>query len=129
MEEVMNILFLGGDKRYRFMIEDLSKGNTVYQIGFKNMDNIKIDNIDLSKFDVVLFPISGLSENLEIKSESGLIKLPKEIFNNIDKNTKFFTGLKTKTLLEVLPKEQVISFLDYEEVEKENNLLTVLRST
>ena len=57
----------------------------------------------------------------------GLIKLSKNIFENINKNTKFFTGLKTKKLLELIPKEQLISFLDYEEVKKENDLLTIER--
>ena len=59
----MNILFLGGDKRYKFMMEDLSKKDNISQIGFEAMpQNIveeNIDTLDLSKFDVVIFPISG----------------------------------------------------------------------
>lgn len=125
----MNILFLGGDKRYKFMMDDLSKKDNVSQIGFETMSrNIveeNIDNLDLSKFDVVIFPISGISEKLEIKSEKGLIKLPIQIFDNINDTTLFFTGLKTKKLLELVPNSRLISFLDDEEVEKLNNSLTV----
>ena len=147
----MNILFLGGDKRYVYMAKALEEKSEVNMIGLdasldkefnqnmntdtkaKNMhaDNksksVNISDIDLSKYDIVIFPISGINDNLEIKSMQGLIKLSKNIFENINKNTKFFTGLKTKKLLELIPKEQLISFLDYEEVKKENDLLTIER--
>ncbi len=129
----MNILFLGGDKRYSFMMEDLSNDENVFQIGFNNTNsNIikeEIDTLDLSKFDVVLFPISGINDNLEIKAPSGIIKLPENIFKNINENTIFFTGLKTKKLLELIPSSQIISFLDDNEVEKVNNDLTVRRNS
>ena len=124
----MNILFLGGDKRYKYMMEDLSEKHNVHQIGFKDVDtHIETYKIDLSKYDIVIFPMNGINDNLEVKSELGLIKLSHDIFENINKNTKFLTGLKTKKLLEFLPKEQIISFLDYKEVQKANNLLTVDR--
>lgn len=74
MEEVMNILFLGGDKRYKYMMKALSKKATIYQIGFKNIEDSNIylenlENLDLSKFDIILFPISGINDNQEIKTE------------------------------------------------------------
>ena len=69
----MDILFLGGDKRYKFIMDDLSKNHSVYQIGFKGVSNevhsVNLDNLSLSKFDVVLFPISGINDNFEIKTE------------------------------------------------------------
>lgn len=147
----MNILFLGGDKRYIYMAKALERKYKVDMIGFdaylkeelkqnnteleaenthintRRSRAVSISDIDLSKYDIVIFPISGINDNLKIKSVNGLIKLPKSIFENINKNTKFFTGLKTKKLLELIPKEQLISFLDYEEVKKENDLLTIER--
>ena len=154
----MNILFLGGDKRYIYMAKALNKKHHVYMIGFnysefnqnsdaymKNennfLNNANINNsnksigveflndinIDLSNYDIVIFPISGINDNLEIKSPQGMINLSKNIFENINKNTKFFTGLKSKKLLELIPKEQLISFLDYDEVKKENDFLTIER--
>ena len=123
----MNILFLGGDKRYKLMIEDLAQSEKIYQIGFKNVvtKESNIEDINLTDFDVVLFPITGLSNNLEIKTEQGLIRLPEKIFENINPDTLFFTGLKTNKLLKLIPHSQLISFLDDKEVEDANNSLTV----
>ena len=125
----MNILFLGGDKRYKYMINDLSDTENVSEIGFEILsDNVykeNLDTLDLSKYDVVLLPISGISDNMEIKSEIGAIKLSENIFKNINEDTLFFTGLKTKKILEFIPKDQIISFLDDDEVESINNALTV----
>lgn len=131
MEEVMNILFLGGDKRYRYMIAELAKRHKVYQIGFNNTEDVKelnITNINLSEFDIVIFPISGLNEKQEIKCEKGNIYLSDKFFSNISEKTIFYTGIKTKKLLELIPEKQIISFLDYEEVKETNDNLTVERS-
>ncbi len=125
----MNILFLGGDKRYRYMIQDLAKTNSVSQVGFKNMESINLDSLSLTEFDIVLLPISGINDKLEVKTEIGALKLPDNIFESIGSSTKVFTGLKTKKLLELVPKEKIISFLDFEEVETVNNNLTVERSS
>lgn len=124
----MNILFLGGDKRYEYIMQNLAKKHTIHQIGFDNIIDIfseDLDSIDISSFDIVLFPISGLSDNLEIKSPKGLIKVPDIFFRNINENTIFITGVKTKKLLELIPLTQIISFFDFEEVEIVNNSLTV----
>lgn len=125
----MNILFLGGDKRYKYMMKDLCDENLVCQIGFDILDpNIHkedLNSLDISKFDVILFPISGISDNMEVKSEIGNILLPESIFKFLDKDTFVFTGLKTKKLLELIPEKQIISFLDDEEAQNVNNDLTV----
>lgn len=125
----MNILFLGGDKRYRYIMEDLCKEDFVCQVGFDisnpDIHESHVDDIDLSNFDVVLFPISGLSDDLEVKSEKGNICLPLYIFDSLNKDTFVFTGLKTKKLLDVIPNNQIISFFDDDEVENVNNSLTV----
>lgn len=34
----MNILFLGGDTRYKFMMKDLSKRHSVSYVGFNDID-------------------------------------------------------------------------------------------
>lgn len=127
----MKILFLGGDKRYKLMMESLKKDYEVYQIGFNlsdtNIHKENLDNLDLSKFDVILFPISGINDNLEIKVETGLLKIPEHTFSTISNTSKFFTGVKTKKLLELIPNANLISFLDNKEVEKVNNSLTIDR--
>lgn len=124
----MKILFLGGDKRYKYMMCDLSKNHSIYQVGFKYIEgiqNLNLDTVDLSDFDIILFPISGITDNQEIKTESGIIEIPNKVFKNINENTIFFTGLKTKKLLELIPENQIISFLDYKEVKDVNDSLTV----
>ncbi len=124
----MNILFLGGDKRYEYMMQNLVKTHSIHQFGFNDIDGIfseNLDSLDLSNFDTVLLPISGINDKQEIKTSKGLINVPSKIFKNIKGHTKFFTGIKTQKLLELIPKKQIISFLDYEEVEAVNNSLTV----
>lgn len=125
----MNILFLGGDQRYKYMMEDLSNNLSVYQIGFKNenplVHNEELDGLNLGKFDIIVFPISGINENFEIKTEKGSISLPKSLFSTLNSNTLVFTGLKTEALLSLIPESQIISFLDNKEVEKINNNLTI----
>ena len=131
MEEVMNILFLGGDKRYRYMIDELQKKHCIHQIGFNNIEAVRetnIRNINLSEFDIVIFPISGINDKQEIKCEKGTISLPDNFFSNINEKKIFYKGLKTKKLLELIPEKQIISFLDYEKVKKVNDNLTVERS-
>jgi len=126
----MDILFLGGDKRYKFMMEDLSKDYTISQVGFdissSNICEKTISDLNLSKYDIVIFPISGINDNMEIKTEKGILKLPDSFFSKFNEKTIFFTGLKTNTLKNVIPESQLVSFLDYPEVEKINNELTVL---
>jgi len=125
----MKILFLGGDTRYKYMMDDLCKTHNVSQIGF-NISNESIhsealENLDFSRYDIVLFPISGINDASELKSENGNISLSDKLFENLNSNTLFFTGLKTDKLLELIPEKQLISFLDFEEVEAVNNELTI----
>ena len=82
-------------------------------------------SLSFSDYDVVLFPISGLNDNMEIKTENRFASLPLSLFENLSSNTLFFTGLKTKVLLKLIPESQLISFLDFEEVQAVNNELTV----
>lgn len=126
----MNILFLGGDKRYIYMMGELTKRHEVYQVGFNNIEcakEVKIEDINLSKFDIVIFPISGINDKQEIKTESKNIYLSDKVFKNISEKTLFYTGVKTKKLLELIPEKKVISFLDFEEVKQVNDNITVER--
>lgn len=128
----MNILFLGGDKRYEYMIEALSKKHFVSSIGFDNLGNnineSNLKSLNLTDFDIVLFPITGINDKMEIKTLKGTVVLPEEPFYRL-KYAKscpiFFTGLKTNKLLELIPASQILSFLDYEEVKEINDELSI----
>ena len=86
----MNILFLGGDKRYEYIMSDLDKKHSIYQIGFSNKYMaVELNTLNLSNFDIVLFPISGINDNMEIKSLNETIQIPTSAFTNITANTKF----------------------------------------
>ena len=112
----MNILFLGGDKRYEYMIEALSKKHFVSSIGFDNLGNnineSNLKSLNLADFDIVLFPITGINDKMEIKTLKGTIVLPEEPFYRL-KYTKscpiFFTGLKTNKLLYVAKNQSKIN--------------------
>ena len=128
----MKFLFLGGDKRYEYMIEALSKKHFVSSIGFDNLGNnineSNMKSINLTDFDIVLFPITGINDKMEIKTLKGTVVLPEESFYRL-KYAKscpiFFTGLKTNKLLELIPASQILSFLDYEEVKEINDELSI----
>ena len=128
----MNILFLGGDKRYKYLMEKLTKEYKIFQIGFDNLEyaqKLNIQDIDLFQYDVVVFPISGINDKQEIKCENGNLYLPYNLFLKISEKTSFYTGVKTNRLLELIPNKQLTSFLDFEEVKEVNDNLTVERGT
>lgn len=126
----MNILFLGGDTRYISMAQELSNNNLVSMVGFTSCNinekiiNEDINSLDLNKFDIVILPMSGINDSMKIKSIDSEITLDKNIFNSINKKTLFFTGLKTNNIINLIPNNQIISFLDDENVNKQNNILT-----
>lgn len=72
MEDAMKFLFLGGDKRYRYLIKDLSNEHEVSCVGFNGLSNVNIlniDDVDLNLFDIIILPISGINDKMEIKTE------------------------------------------------------------
>ena len=82
----MNILFLGGDTRYIYMAQELSDKHTVSIIGFNScfinnkIIKEKLDCLNLNNYDVVVLPMNGINDNMEIKSLDGQIKLNENFF-------------------------------------------------
>ena len=128
----MNILFLGGDTRYIYMAQELSNNHLVSMIGFNSIfvnnkiNKEKIVFLNLNNYDVIILPMNGINDNMEIKSLDGQIKLNYDIFNSIKDTCIFFSGLRTKNVISLIPNSQIISFLDDENVTKQNNHLTCL---
>lgn len=120
MEEIIiKILVICGDKRYLSIIEELKKK---YQVDSIGLDKRTIPS--LKEYNIIIFPITGINQNLELKTIQGTLQIDKNWLNTINPNTIIYTGLITKTMQKYLPNQKIISFLADEEVKKENNLLT-----
>lgn len=124
----MNILFLGGDKRYLTIILELSKNNNIDLVGYDSVDTVgnKISNnsIEFSKYDIIILPMSGINENMIVSSLDGKVEIKSEEIKSISDKCIIFTGLITKPMLEIKSKK-IISFLEDKEIKDFNTDITV----
>lgn len=111
----MNILVLGGDERYSFLVNELNKQYNVDTAGILSMN----------EYDIIIFPIKGINKNYEIISQNGTKIINSNILSKTNKNVVIYTGLITDTLIEMAHQRKIISFLDDKIVKKENDLITV----
>lgn len=109
----MNILILGGDKRYIEVIKNLTAKNiNVDLIGYKNIyihklaQNICINDIQIDKYDIILFPVGGVKENniIECTYNDKNIKLPDNILMHSKENALIISGIETINLNKILTK-------------------------
>lgn len=122
----MKVLFLGGDKRVYPIIKYMIKNNyDVDTIGFNGVLEIKQCDLDLNNYDYVFLPLSGISDNYEIKTINGNLKLNSNLLNDLKCGTKFFSGNITKIMLTKISYNNIISLLNDEKVKQQNDLLTV----
>ena len=109
----MKILFLGKDDRYRIVIDTLKLKHDIYSVGYDDIVGVKRGDIDnINDYDIVVLPISG-RKNKRISN----VFLEESVLDGY--KGIIYTGLKTGL------KGNVISFLDDEEIVKENTLITV----
>jgi dipicolinate synthase subunit A len=131
----MNILFLGGDKRQKQMIRDLyEKGHNINLLGFENLDTdnivkkVSLDNLNISKYDVLIFPVSGVSKDFLIKAyyHDGNIKIEPDLLKNTKENVLIFTGIKTPSLkhMEDISQRKIISLMNEKDVVIPNAIVT-----
>lgn len=124
----MNILFLGGDKRYLPIILELSPKNNIDLVGYNTVDIIgnKINNnsIEFSKYDIIILPMNGIKENMKINSLDGEIEIVNNELKKISSKCMIFTGLITNPILAINSKN-IISFLDDKEIKDFINDITV----
>ena len=110
----MNVLFFGKDDRYDVLIDHLSKNNNVECIGYRNR---KVGNIsNLSKYDMIILPMYGIKNN---KIDN--IEITDNMINSIKDDCIIYTGI----IPEQLKDKRVISFMEDEQIKKENDLITV----
>lgn len=120
-EKNMKILILGGDNRYQILTNQLKKDHEVKSI----TNQTDFQQIIPQDYQLIIFPITGLNNQNKIKYLTTELTIPQTFLNNIPTTTTIYTGLITPTLKEQLPDNPIISFLQDEEVKKENNQLTV----
>ena len=68
--------------------------------------------------------MTGISDNLEIRTLSGSLQVSKTWLQSINPDAIIYTGLITPIMKKYFRKNPLISFLEDEEVRRENNLLT-----
>lgn len=106
----MEVLVLGGDLRYIEIIENLSKKHNVDIVGYKNTFinhkcmNVDIMDVDVSKYDVILFPINGVMDKnlISCRFNNTPIKLPVDFLVNSKKDVLIFSGINTSNLNNML---------------------------
>lgn len=118
----MRILILGGDARYKVLIDALKEKYDVDTLGFD--ETYDLSDIDIKNYSVIILPISGINDKYQVKSNKGLITLDEEFFKNASKDIIIYTGITNETLKKMVGDLNLISFLSDEEVNKENNDIT-----
>ncbi len=106
----MEVLVLGGDLRYLEVINSLSSKYNVDVIGYKNtfinddVHNISIDNVNISKYDVIIFPINGVMDKnlINCRFNNNPIKLSEDLLVNSKENVLIFSGISTPNLNKML---------------------------
>lgn len=125
----MEILVLGGDKRYESMMIELSKKNNIVAVGYghrlPNITYEKIIDIDPIEFDIIIFPIKGINDYGYIDAEIPF-KLNKYFFYRCRKDTQFFSGVESKFLNKNIENvENINYFMKDKNIVKENVIPTV----
>ncbi len=131
----MKALFLGGDKRQIEIIKDLiRKKIEVDLVGYdlidiKDIKNIDADNICISEYDLIFFPISGVKDDLSIACSysSKKIFLQVNLLENSKEKGKIFTGIKTDKLNQMLKiaNKDCIALMEDIDIKKANSIPTV----
>lgn len=127
----MNTLIIGDDRRYSIIINDFKEKNyNVDLLGFDDeiigTSKISLNDIDISKYDVIVFPVSGVGNDFKIKSKED-IKLSIDFLKNSKENVLIFSGINTEYLDKILNySEKKATFLMKDKgVIKENVIPTV----
>lgn len=109
----MKILFLGKDDRYEILIETLKLKYQIYTIGYDHKIGVERGSFkDLNLYDIIVLPMGGIKND-----RAGNVILPGNVLDTY--NGVIYTGRRDGL------KGNVESFLDDEEIVKENTNITV----
>jgi len=131
----MEVLVLGGDLRYLEIIENLSSKYNVDVVGYKNtytsskIKNISIEDIDIGKYDVIIFPVNGVMDKNQINCRFDYtpINVPTDLLVDSKESVLIFSGINTPALSEMLKiaNRNCTFLMEDQNVIKENAIPTV----
>lgn len=131
----MKILCLGGDQRQLVIVNDLCMRHSVDVVGYDdielgdNIKKIKMNDLDISLYDVIIFPVSGVQENYLLKTSFSeeTIYLDPSLLAFSKREALIFTGVITKWLDDILGSSNkwAIPLMEDIEVKRENSIPTV----
>ena len=106
----MNVLVLGGDLRYLEVINNFCSKACVDVVGYKNIfindavNNIDVNSVDISKYDVIIFPINGVMEGNIIfcRFNNFSVNVSDDFLVNSKDNVLIFSGISTPNLEKLL---------------------------
>lgn len=127
----MNCLILGGDKRYYEIIKNfLNKGYNVDIVGYKKgigkAKNINYEDVNISKYDIIIFPIGGVKDNFIVVGED-CFRVNPEFLKLAKDNCLIFSGINTPCLeqIKITSKKNINFLMNDIGVIKENVIPTV----
>lgn len=131
----MEVLVLGGDMRYLEVIENLSSKYSVSLVGYKNtfindlVKNIDISNVDIRRYDVIIFPINGVMDKnlINCRFNNNPIKIPRDFLVGSKESVLIFSGISTPCLDNLLDiaSRDCIYMMEDKSVIMENAIPTV----
>lgn len=129
----MNVLILGGDLRYLEIIKELGSKYSVDVVGYKNTyidgaKKISIEQIDVSRYDVIIFPVNGVLENNMINCRFDKpFSIPDNFLVGSRSDALIFSGISTPSLDNILniADRNCIYLMKDNEVIRENSIPTV----
>ena len=127
----MNVLVLGGDKRYLEIINSfIKKDYKVDLVGYKTKIDktniLDIKDVDVSKYDIILFPVNGIKEDYIINGQFDF-QISPDFLEKTNENVLIFSGIKTPILDQLLKKSNrgAIILMKEKDIIKENVIPTV----
>ncbi len=126
---IKKIVVIGGDIRYLYLIKKFKEnGFDVDLLGYEktiiDANKITIDELNISNYDFILFPVSSINDEGTVKAEfSDKVINISNINFNLKDNAYVITGIKTK-FMEKLNLKNVIYFMEDDDTAIYNSVAT-----
>ncbi|KIL44936.1 dipicolinate synthase subunit DpsA [Jeotgalibacillus soli] len=126
------IAIIGGDARQKEIANHCQlSGANVYAVGFDQLsmtepgfDKVDVYSLPYDQLDAIVFPVSGVSENGEVRSSfsSKPVKIRKEDLNSLTNHCLIFSGINTPWLEDL--SHEVICLMDEDDIAIQNSIPT-----